>query len=620
MIVLISMLIIVIFGLADMLILLSSDWPHLYATVDMPIQKWEEIVIYMPFGNAFSFQNPFPIAPTYDNDLMGYSVYPCVTFFIMGILFKIFAFGNLDVYILLSHTILPLIDFWLIFLIFNKYISKTWAILLSFFAITYYPSFHYYEILKWIFNSGSNVFPFINSLPEIARTPFPSISLLLFLVPFYLTIRSNAISKPRILFLSALWALQINVYFFNFIAGSLFFIFWIVYACYINDRSFSVLKISKLLLIYLGISMVFVLPYYATIISPLGTQLQSKLFNIPQAIILTSDWGIIFGYVAPIFLILITFSLFRGDTYDLFYRCTPIFIAIMVDLIIGTLYIISGKTINPELYFHRISNIFFRYFYFLPFLYFIGGSEKPIYRSRNSLQLFLHNRLPSILKLWFHKYRLLYCGLGISLISLFIIINAFHISKKHELNIVQKMKISQEQMDIVKNINPQRGSIVVSKNIASNLLLPSITNYNTLLVSSYGNYVDQELILDRLILYAKIFKWDENRFLEFMEPNQKLTKIASYKYLDKRITDEDLKYGLGYWLLQHKKILKNADELKVYRNWIIARYRNSNVNELLKKNKISIVLVDDKNDIDLNNFVYSKSVNKNAVYFSKNFY
>ena len=89
MIVLISMLIIVIFGLADMLILLSSDWPHLYATVDMPIQKWEEIVIYMPFGNAFSFQNPFPIAPTYDNDLMGYSVYPCVTFFIMGILFKI---------------------------------------------------------------------------------------------------------------------------------------------------------------------------------------------------------------------------------------------------------------------------------------------------------------------------------------------------------------------------------------------------------------------------------------------------------------------------------------------------------------------------------------------------
>jgi hypothetical protein len=52
--IILTLWVVFVFGLPDILILLKSQWAHLYGTVGVSIQRWEEVVLYLPFGQAFS--------------------------------------------------------------------------------------------------------------------------------------------------------------------------------------------------------------------------------------------------------------------------------------------------------------------------------------------------------------------------------------------------------------------------------------------------------------------------------------------------------------------------------------------------------------------------------------
>lgn len=587
-----TVLLFLLFGLSDLLIATSSRWPFLYGVDGAPIQKWEEVVIYVPFAQAFSLSHPFPVAPVFDPTLVAGSVFPWVPFLLCGVLLKAVAFGNLNLYLLLTHTVAPVATFWLIYLVYRRYVSRTWGILLAFFGVTYFSGFHYGGSLSALLGMGGEAAasPFHYGLPEITRTPFPSLSLLLFMIPFYLTVRSSRLDAGRLFFLGFLWGLQIYVYFFNFVAGVIFFALWIIYARRVSDRGWHAGRILGSLGIFVFICAVFAAPYYAAVSSPVGQQLSAKLFAPARAAVVTSDWGLLLSYGLPLLLLLVPFFLFRGDRYELFYRCMPVFLVFVVDLLIGSMEWASGGRINPELYFHRISNIAFRFFYFIPFLYFISLPEKALRPDAGRLAVFLHQRLPNLLRQCVHRYRLAYSVAGIALLSLFITSNNIHVFRMHERHVAPAMSEVERQLRAAHAVPGAPGSIVAYESLAANLVAPAVTNQAGLLVSAFGNFVDETLILERILLYAKLFGWSEERLLAFMEPHEPFARLSSYRNKQVIVTAEAMQRGLGYWLLNHRKIM-TSDELAQYRAALRRAYGGASIEALLARHPVSVIVV-----------------------------
>jgi hypothetical protein len=170
-----SVFIVLIFGIGDILILSGSSFPHLYSVIETPSSQFEEAVIYLPFANSFGLQNLLPAAPGFDPSTSGLTVYPAITIIIQGIIFRLLCFGSIDIYLLLIHTIIPLVSFWIVYTIFRRFISISWSITLAFWAITYHADFHFAGyILALLRNPGQFISLSSAVLPEITRVPFPS--------------------------------------------------------------------------------------------------------------------------------------------------------------------------------------------------------------------------------------------------------------------------------------------------------------------------------------------------------------------------------------------------------------------------------------------------------------
>jgi hypothetical protein len=582
-----TVLLLMLFGLSDVLTLVGSDWPHLTGVVGVPLQRWEETVVYLPFAEAFSLRNPLPIAPAFDKSLTGSSVYPWISFALSGALLKGVCLGNTDLYLLVAHTVPPVLSFWLIYLVYRRHISRTWAILLAFFGVTYFSGFHYAEGVRALLGGAGSLFP--SGPPEITRTPFPSLSLLLFLVPFTLTVRSARLDGGRVLGLGFLWALQIYVYFFNFVAGAAFFVLWLVYARWVTDRGFRPGKLAASVGAFLGICAVLGAPYYAAAAGPLGEQLAEKLFTAPRTTVVASNWGLAVAYGLPLLLLAVPFFLFQGDRYELFYRCMPVLLALVVDLGIGSLHLVIGPRLDPELYFHRISHILFRFFYFVPFLYFISLPEKALPPTAGRVSRWLHHTLPGLLRRYVHRFRLLYSAAGIGLLSVFIIASSIHRYHQHERRAAEPMEAIQSQALAADAAADTPGSIVACESVAANLLVPATTEHAGLLVSAFGNFVDESLILERLVLYGKLFDWSEEEFLAFMLPHEPFVGLSSYGERVPAITQEMLHRGLGFWLLHHRTVM-TADEREQYRAELLRAWRQWSREELLERHPVQAVV------------------------------
>lgn len=585
----ISVFIALIFGFSDLLVLMRGYWPHLYGIAGVPLARWEEVVCYMPFASAFSTVNPLPVAPSYDRTLFGLSHMPFITMVLSGMIFKTLSLGNVDIYLLFCHSVLPMLNFWLIYSIYHFFLRKRWAILLAFFGIGYYSAFSSVGYFSNVFFRGES---FIEgsplAFPEISRTPFPGISLLLYLVAFYLTIRTKKVRMRDMLFLSILWGLQIYVYFFNFVSGFIFFILWVIYATYFtNKRGFR-----ETLLKHIGLALIviflIILPFlFMASQNEVFKSLQTKLSSGIDTPFYIGNWGFVLSYLLPLLLLVITFYFFRCDIYELFQRFTVALIGIVIDLFMGSINLFTDS-ISPALYQHRISGIFFRFFYFIPFLYFISipykrsslGMSRIIVQIRDTAARYIH-RL-------FYGYDYLIIIAGMIFISFVIVMGGLHNYKNHQINVSQQMKETSVQLKTLKN-SIKRNTTVALENIEANLLIPSLYQNTSLLSSSFINFIPDDLILERLILYAKIYNWDKEKFLNFMLPSKEFANLNSY--IDSNITIDRKTFpnGLGYWLYNFNKKL-DTETLKSYKDMLSLRFDQADIFKLLSKHKVSTVV------------------------------
>jgi hypothetical protein len=249
------------------------------------------------------------------------------------------------------------------------------------------------------------------------------------------------------------------------------------------------------------------------------------------------------------------------------------------------MHLIVGQMISPEHYQDRISGILFRYFYFIPLLYFL---EIP-YRNTFSKERKNWSRAISSVYHWLQwgiiKRRYIFCSIGIMITGGIEIFGGLRNFQNHQQNVVPFMTVIEQEINITQNESIPKGTIVY-ENLATNLASTILTENTTLLVSSFGNYVREQEILERLILYARIFNWSEDKFLNFMTPAK---GYRPFHQVNRSLDNIQLLNGLGYWLLNHHRIL-SEDQMEAFRKNLISQFYQLNVEDALSRYQVKLVL------------------------------
>jgi hypothetical protein len=234
---LITLFLFFLFGFKDGLVLLDGRWPHLYAILNSPVLSWEEIYVYLPFANHFSLATPLPAAPMAYPDLSHLTNFPPITLVLQGVLFRWLFGGNVDLYLLVMHMVLPTAVFWTLFLIYRRYIADAWSLLLAFWGVTFLHNFSSLRYLVGLLTGQTNLIPDASLSPlELTRLPTPALSFLLFALTFYFTTRSYRLSQRQMLLYTFLWAVHAYIYLFNFIAGMLFWFGYLIFVRVITEK------------------------------------------------------------------------------------------------------------------------------------------------------------------------------------------------------------------------------------------------------------------------------------------------------------------------------------------------------------------------------------------------
>lgn len=147
--------------------------------------------------------------------------------------------------------------------------------------------------------------------------------------------------------------------------------------------------------------------------------------------------------------------------------------------------------------------------------------------------------------------------------------------------------------------------MMVSEDIPVNILIPVVSDQQTILIDGSSNYISNADILERLVLFAQIFSWDRETFLRFMMPSKDF--MAMYSDNAFVLTDNVLRNGFGYWLLNSRREM-NAVETISYKANILSFFDKYDVKEGVKKYKIKVVQAFDR----INPQLQTVSVNKEA--------
>jgi hypothetical protein len=331
------------------------------------------------------------------------------------------------------------------------------------------------------------------------------------------------------------------------------------------------------------------LPVFLVINSPLGEQTMAKAFSsAPGTSMSFGNWGIFSSLVLPLGLLLFSMFIFRADLYEMFYQYTPVLIVMLIDLALGIANLLLAGSASMDLHYLRISSLFYRFFFFIPFLYF---SSMPIRRRRLGRQsrfTELESWLQVFLQKSIHGFRVQIGVALIVLISAILMLAHMKVYENHNSNVAPAMRKVESQLKISKELPGEKGSIVAYESIAANLLVPSVGASPSLLSSAFGNYVDEQGILERIVLYAKIFNWTEMRFMDFMMPSGDFSSMGSLTP-STLIDDNTMNSGLGYWLMNHEKYMEGKS-LEQYRAMLEDAYSTMEIEGLLIKHNVRSIV------------------------------
>ena len=257
----------------------------------------------------------------------------------------------------LSIFLIPILVFGLLLKIFSRYLSIFWASILSFVGVFSTES---YPLRDFIFKTGE-IASFSNF--EIFSFPFPSISILVFLIIFALSSNIYKFNHKNILVFSILWISFCEISFFDGLMG---LIFWVSYFPLMIFLDKSIVE-KKNFLVYIFIIFLYLFFKFGS----LNINFFKPNINQDHSYVV---YHLLIYFLLPILLFWISFLIIKIDPYELIKKFTNFFILIFIENILLIIFFYYTN-IDVKDYDTGIQTIFIHYYYFVPCIYFLNRSS-----------------------------------------------------------------------------------------------------------------------------------------------------------------------------------------------------------------------------------------------------
>ncbi len=587
-----ALAIVFLLGLRSALIF-SSPWPKLHGVVNTSTLQWEEVACYLPFANRASVSNPFPARPYAEPSFRKFTNFPHLTLWVQSLIYKVICFGSPTAFFLVMHVLFPLGSFFLLYLAYLQFLThRKWILFFSFAGVMTFNNFSYPGWLGAFFRSpGWDTLVAAASLtpPEMTRTPSPSFTFFFFMLCFYLTVKDRKPSLGRSVTLSVLWGLNLYVYLFNFITGGMFWILYLAYSQWLADRGIKPLSLLKRIIPQAAILALMALPVLLNVLQgdEVGRQIMEKMgLATRMSGVLIDPKTLLLYFVLPLAAAFLVVKVFAFDVYELFYRFAPVIIVLVLELLILNLHMIFGKFLQPHLFSIRIASFFFHFLYLIPLIHYVNNPPKLFFHGGMDSQRLA--RLSQRLRFWVIEHAGVYLVPAALLISVHAVASSVKDWRNHMYTVAPEMiYMDQRLAELTSAAAP--GDVVVSDSLPVNLMVPALTPQSTLWSNVFNNFELTENILERFALYARIYGWDRDSFVDFMSPAPWNANI--YVDPDFRFTHPVYSKGMGYWLAFHHKTME-GDELAAYQKRLNVLYSGLDVASAMKKFRVKWIQTD----------------------------
>jgi len=215
-----------------------------------------------------------------------------------------------------------------------------------------------------------------------------------------------------------------------------------------------------------------------------------------------------------------------------------------------------------------------------------------------------------ILNLIFNRLDKIYLPSIIILLFMFSGSSSYKSYKHYKEKELSIHKVVKKEYNELINSLPE-GSVLVSDSPGTNLLPPIDfnNNYKTLWINRFTHNVPSVKIIDRLLLYAKIYNWPEDRVLQFFSKGF----LQKGKGMGVDLSNENIyKSGIGFWFVHHKRRLDDST-LNKYLQTISNRYNNMNIDKLISEFSVTHIYSVSPISKDIN-IKYVQELNSGVLY------
>ena len=542
---------------------------------------------WLPLSAEVARGNFFPIEPSQGLAQSSFEFFPYLSLWLHGVLITLFGLGGAQ---LIGSTFFPSLSFALMVLIFRCYLPWRWSIAIAALGIFGFSSVPFRDFLIGALSGESWRNLGLVSRPDIMGLPFPSISLLSFLVVFYLTIFRTYMSSRRSLILSIFWAFQSQIHVINALIGLPFWFSFLGLRLWRANKNGWTRNTTKQYVINLLLALFVCSP--ALIAIALIGEYENRLGFLFEGEFQSGpfDWFSIGAYfLFPLISLFITYKLFRIDPYELVFKFLPVWVVMIVELILIVVWQVFKLGVPIDLIETRLSMFFLHLFYFVPTIYCVCRGQVENFKVRGEASVLL--KLRFWLFWFFRDASLVYIPLLLIGLTGFVISSSEKSYQQFsKVGLLSYMQFQKEMKILIKKL--PSGSGIIGTSAALNII-PSIKERQaSLWTNRFSSKRSVEESVRRYAAYGKTHGWTESQFLSFMLPKDKpiyLSKV-SFDFLSSEVLP-----GLGYWLVFNRKQLttQGREELLT-----LLRREYSSINleiDLQKYNINRILLKENKN-------------------------
>lgn len=555
------------------------DYPGL---VTSPSSVFQSTYSWMPLIRSVANGVLFPSIPSITPDTQSMHFYPYITLWFNGLLQFLLGYKGT---IFVGQWLLPTLNFYLLGIIFQRYLSPLWSIALTSLALISFSDWPFRDFLLGLIHGQGWMQLGVSQPLEIVHFPIPSFSTFAFLILFYFSTDSTKLTNQRLFSMTFMWALMTQVHIVDAIFG---LAFWFTYTLIRLVR-------QKETLFAIIMKLVAQLTLVAIVASPvLYAYLKSNISGVSYG----ADLGLfsagvnahvglyycIAYFIVPLTLMFFIYQIQRVDIYEILFKFWYVYVLMILEALLLAISVFSPFGIHLSVVQNRIAFFFLHFYYYVPVIYFASRANHTYYSGTESGRIAASLR--NLLNKFFTQYSRIYLPVFILLLIVFAGTSAFNFIHFQKSTATPELLTSWNELTQLQNSIPDN-NVIVSETPAVNLLATISRNSATtsLWINRFANDVSINETIDRLALYARIYDWSEDKFIQFMLPGELQKKRSNIVSLD---INELNASGVGYWLVFHERPLVEANKT-AYIQMLSKHYRDLDIKHALKTYNIKSI-------------------------------